>query len=140
MSILHVPDALQRTSPDRIAQVLGDGLGVDVAKIDCPVQRLVSVQAAEAIHTVHTVHAVHPIRSSEVRGEGQVGGRWRPKVALTLEGREGSLSDKGLGCSGLGGLCSGLLRLGDIDASILAVVDALPRPGEFRRERVDILR
>ena len=43
MLILHVPDALQHTSPDPIARVLGGGLGVDVAEVDCPVQRLVPV-------------------------------------------------------------------------------------------------
>jgi hypothetical protein len=61
MFVLHVPDALQHASPDRIAQVLGGGLGVDVPEVDSPVQRLVSVQAPEAIHAVH---------SSEVGGEG----------------------------------------------------------------------
>ena len=133
MLILHVPDALQHTSPDGVAQVLGGGLGVDVAEVDGPVQRLVSVQATEAVHTVHTIH------SSEIRREGQVGGHRRPEVALTLEGREGSLSDEGLGCGCLSGLCSGLLRLWNVGASILAVVDALPCPRRFRRERIDNL-
>ena len=48
---------------------------------------------------------------------------------MTLDRREG-----GLGNNGLGRGC--LLRLRDIGTSILAVVDALPCPGEVRRERV----
>ena len=77
MLILHVPNVLQHTSPDHIAQVLGGSLRVDVAKVDCLVQRLVPVQATEAVHAIH---------SSEVRGKGQVGGHGRPEVALTLDG------------------------------------------------------
>ena len=119
---LHVPDVLQHTSPDRIAQVLGGGLGVGVAKVDRPFQRLVPVQATKA------------------RGEGQVGNHRRPEVALTLDGQEGGLSDEGLGCSGLNGLCSGLLRLGDICASVLALVDAFPCPVGLCGECVDNLR
>ena len=116
---------MQHTSPSRIAQVLGGGLGVDVGEVDHPVQRLVPAQATEAVHTVHTVHAIH---SSEIRGEGQVGGHREPEIALTLDEREGSLSNKRLG--------SGLLRLEDIGTSILAVVSALPCPGGRRRELV----
>lgn len=41
--ILHVPDALQHTSPNGITQVLSGSLGVNVPEIDRPVQRLVSV-------------------------------------------------------------------------------------------------
>ena len=43
MLILHVSNALQHTPPDCIMQVLGGGLGVDVAKVDCPVQQLVPI-------------------------------------------------------------------------------------------------
>lgn len=77
MLILHVPDALQHTSPDGITQVLGGGLGVDVPEIDRPVQRLVSVQTTKAAHTIH---------ASEIRSERQVGGHGRPEVALILHG------------------------------------------------------
>ena len=35
--ILPVSNALQHTSLDRIAQVLGYGLGVDVSEVDRPV-------------------------------------------------------------------------------------------------------
>ena len=131
--ILHVPDALQYTTPDSVTQVLGGGLGVDVPKVNCPVQRLVSVQATKA---VHPVHPVHPIHTSKVGGEGQVGGHGRPEVALTLDGREGSVRDERLGRSCLRSLCGGLLRLGNVGASIFAIVDALPRPRRLSRESV----
>ena len=78
--ILHVPDALQHSSPDSIAQVLGGGLGVDVPEVNGPIQRLVSVQTTKA---VHAIHAVHP---SELRSERQVRGHGRPEVALVLHG------------------------------------------------------
>ena len=130
MLILHVPDALQHTSPDGIAQVLSGSLGVDVPEIDRPVQRLIPIQTTKAVHTIH---------APEVRSERQVGRHGRPKVALGGDGREGSLSNEGLGCGGLSSLCSGLLRPGNISASILAIVDALPCPGGLRRESVDDL-
>jgi hypothetical protein len=136
MLILHVPDALQHTSPDGIAQVLSGGLGVNVPEVDRPVQRLVSAQSAEAVHAVHPVHAIH---ASKVRSERQVGGHGRPEVALVLHGREGCLSDERLGCGGLGSLCSGLLRLGDVGAPILAIIDALSCPGGLGRESIDNL-
>lgn len=129
--VLHVPDALQHASPDGIAQVLGGGLGVDVTKIDGPVQCLVSVQATEAVHTAH---------ASELRSERQVGGHRRPEVALAVDGREGSLSNEGLGCGGLSSLCGSLLRLGNVSTSILAIIDAFACPGGLRRESVDHLR
>ena len=132
--ILHVPNALQHTSPNSIAQILSGGLRVDVPKIDRPVQRLVSVQAAKVVHGVHAIHA------SELRSERQVGGHGRPEITLALDGREGSLSDEGLGSSSLSSLGSGLLGLGDISASILAIVDALSCPGRLCRESVDNLR
>ena len=146
MLILHIPDALQHTSPDSVAQVLSGGFWVDVPEVNRPVQRLVSAQAAKAVHAIHAIHPVHPvhpvhaIHPSEFRSERQVGGHGRPEVALILHGREGSLSDEGLGRSGLCGLCGGLLRLGNVCASILAVVDALPCPGGLCRESVDDLR
>ena len=96
---------------------------MDVAEVDRPVQRLVPVQAAK------TVHAIHP---SKVGSERQVGGHGRPEVALTLDGREGSLGDERLGCS-----C--LLGFWDVGASILAIINTLPCPGGFCRERVDNL-
>lgn len=37
-------------------------------------------------------------------------------------------------------MCGGLLGFGDIGASILAIVNALPSPSGFRRECVDDLR
>jgi hypothetical protein len=128
--ILHVPDALQHASPDGITQVLSGGLGVNVPEIDRPVQRLVSVQTAKAVHAIH---------APEVRSERQVGGHGRPEAALGGDGREGSLSNKGLGRGSLSSLCSGLLRLGDVGASILAIVDTLPCPGGLCRESVDDL-
>lgn len=105
---------------------------MDVPEIDRPVQGLVSVQAAHAIHAAHT---------SEVRSKRQVGGHGRPEVALTVvHGREGSLGNERLGCGSLSSLSSGLLRLGDVSASILAIVDSLPCPRGLRRECIDDLR
>ena len=130
MLILHVPDALQHTSPDGIAQIFGGGLRVDVPEVDRPVQRLVSVQAAKAVHAAH---------ASKIRSERQIGGHGGPEVALTVHGREGSLGNERLGCGSLSGLSSGLLRLGNVSTSILAIVDALPRPGGLRRECIDDL-
>ena len=85
---LHVPGALRYTSPGCVAQVLGGGLGVDVAKANRSVQRLVSVQAAK------TVHPVHPVRASGVGVPGRIGVHGRSEVALTLNGQQGSLGDK----------------------------------------------
>ena len=128
--ILHVPDALQDTSSDSIAQVLGGSLGVDVPEIDRPVQRLISIQTTKAVHAIH---------APEVRSERQVGCHGRPEVALGGDGREGSLSDEGLGGGGLSSLCSGLLGPGNVSAPILAIVDTLPCPGGLCRESVDDL-
>ena len=44
---------------------------------------------------------------------------------MTLDEQEGGLSNEGLGCGCLSGMCSGLLRLGDICASVLAIIDVL---------------
>lgn len=85
MLVLHVPDTLQHTSPNSVAQVLCCGLGVDVSEVDCPVQCLISIQTPKVIHSIH---------SSELGGEGQIGGHGRPEVALVLHRGEGSLSDK----------------------------------------------
>ena len=131
MLILHVPDTLQHTSPDGIAQIFGSGLGVDVPEIDRPVQGLVPIHAAKAVHAAH---------ASKIRSERQIGGHGRPEVALTMHGREGSLGNERLGCGSLSGLSGGLLRLGDVSASILAIVDTLPCPGGLRRECIDDLR
>ena len=37
MLVLHVPDALQHTSTDGVAQILRRRLGMDVAEINCSV-------------------------------------------------------------------------------------------------------
>lgn len=112
---------------------------MDVPEVDRPIQRLVPVQTSEAVHTAHAVHTVHPIHASEFGSERQVGRHGRPEVSLILHGRKGGLGNKGLGCGSLSSLCSGLLRFGDIGASILSVVDALPGPGGLCRESVDDL-
>ena len=111
---LHVPGALRYTSPGCVAQVLGGGLGVDVAKANRSVQRLVSVQAAK------TVHPVHPVRASGVGGSGRIEGHGRSEVALTLNG-QGRLGNERLG-------------LGDVGPSTLAIVDGLPCPRRSCRE------
>jgi hypothetical protein len=46
------------------------------------------------------------------------------------------LCHKGLSCHGLGRLCGRLLRLGNVRATVLAVVDTLPSPCGFCRQRV----
>ena len=130
MLILHVPNALQYSPPDSIAQVLGGSLGVDVPEVDRPVQCLISIQTTKAVHAVH---------APEIGSERQVGCHWRPEVALGGHGGEGSLGNKGLGCSSLSSLCSGLLGPGDVSASILAIVDAFPCPRGLCRESVDDL-
>lgn len=130
MLILHVPDALQDTPPDSIAQVFSGSLGVDVPEVDRPVQCLISIQTTKAVHAIH---------APEIGSERQVGCHWRPEVALGGHGGEGSLGNKGLGCSSLSSLCSGLLGPGDVSASILAIVDAFPCPRGLCRESVDDL-
>jgi len=103
---------------------------VDVPEVNGSVQRLVSIQPAKAVHAVH---------ASEVRSKRQVRGHGRPEIALVLHGRERRLSDERLGCGGLSSLCSGLLRLGNVGASVLAIVDTLPCPRGLGGERVDDL-
>ena len=51
---------------------------------------------------------------------------------MTLDGGQGGLDNERIGGAGL-------LRLGDVGASVLAITDTLPCPGGFCRERVDEL-
>lgn len=124
--VLHIPQTLKNTSSDSVAKVFGCRLWVDVAQV---------YRAVEALSTevVERVGREWQIRRERRRSELTHGVR--------VDGRQGSgrLSDKGLSGRSLCSLSSSLLRLGDIGASVLAVVDALACPGWLSWESVDNL-
>ena len=76
MLILHIPNALQHSSPDCIAQILRRRLGMDVPQIDSPIQTL-------GVHTTHSTQRVLCVRGE--RREGYASG---------LHGRLHRLCDK----------------------------------------------
>jgi hypothetical protein len=129
MLVLHVPNALQHAAADGIAQVLGCRLGVDIAQVDRPVHSLNTAHAVCHITGIHHVNGVK--RSASVLCERREG---------CLLRRHCLLSNKGLSSSGLGLLSGRLLRLRDISAPVLAIIDALASPGRFRRQSVNDLR
>ena len=130
MLVLHVPHALQYTSPDSVTQVLRGRLWVNVPQVH---------RSIKSLHSCASSHA-HAIRwKCGVRGEWTT--KWvRRSILHSRVRREGCRMDEGLRSSSLGSLSSGLLWFGDVGASILAVVDALTCPRWFRRQRIDHLR
>jgi len=84
-----------------------------------------------------------PRNTESFRRERRVRGK-RPKAAnIGVDGAErhrSRLCDKGLSRDSLGGLGSSLLRLGNIRATILAIVDPLSSPRGFCGKCVDDLK
>lgn len=117
MLILHVSQALEDTTTDSVAQVLGGRFRVDVPEIHSPVQPLSTRKALEGIGG-----------EGNVRGHGRGGKGISAHASLNGSEGRGRLSDERLGRGGLSCLCSSLLRLGDIRASVLAIVDAFASP------------
>lgn len=116
MLVLHVPDALQHTSANGVAQILRRRVGVDVAEING------SVDAGTT--RCSTCAASHHGVDVGGREPGGCGG------AVPERGKDG-----GLGCDeGLG-----LLRFGDVCAAVFTVVDAFSGPVGFGWEGVDDL-
>jgi hypothetical protein len=111
MLVLHVPYALQHTTTNRIAQILRCCLRVNVSEVHGPVRS--------------------PGDTEPLRCEGRVRAE-RPEAAnIGVDGterRRSRLCDKGLSRDGLGGLCGGLLRLGDVRATVFSIVDPLSGP------------
>lgn len=120
MLVLHVAHALQDTTPDGVAQVLRSSLRVNITQVD---------GAVKGLRYNHSTKAV--------RREGHVGCQRRCEaLPIGLERRErrcGRLCDERLRSSSLRGLRCGLLRLGDVGTAVLAIVDALARPGRLCR-------
>jgi hypothetical protein len=114
MLVLHVPYALQHTTANRIAQILRCCLRVNVPEVHGPVRS--------------------PGDTEPLRCEGRVRGE-RPEAAnIGVDGakrRRSRLCDKGLSRDSLGGLCGGLLRFGDVRATIFSIVDPLSSPCGF---------
>ena len=59
MLVQHIPDALQNTATDGVAQIFRSGLWVDVTQIHGPVHSLHSA------HTVGHVASVHHVDGCE---------------------------------------------------------------------------
>jgi hypothetical protein len=121
MLVLHVPNALQDTSTDGIAQILSRRLWMDVPKIHRPVQ---------------TLRASHSIAR-----EGRVGCERRAckRTWLSDWGQCRRLCDERLGRGGLSSLSSCLLGLGNVRTAIFTVIDALASPCRFCGKGVDNL-
>ena len=119
MLVLHVPYALQHTTTNRIAQILRCCLGMDVSEVYRPIR---SPGDTEPLCCERRVRAE------------------RPKAANTgVDGakrRRSRLGDKGLCCDSLSGLCGGLLRLGDVRATVFSIIDPLSGPCGFCGECV----
>lgn len=118
MLVLHISDALKDSPPNGIANVLGSSLGVDIAEIDRP---------------VHLLSGGGGSSYSEGRA------RWRIEALCREPSAHGSERHRReVGVDG-GELALLLLRLGNVRAAVLAVVDALARPLRFSWERSDDL-
>jgi hypothetical protein len=129
MLVLHVPNALQNTASDCIAQIFRRRLRVDVTQVHSPVQPL---GANASSHTSHTSHAPHRI--------GRIGREWREWNARSLHWRMlHRLRNERLRSGSLRRLRRRLLRLGDVRAAILAIIDALAGPCWLSREGCDNL-
>ena len=118
MLVLHVPYALQHAAANCITQVLCCCFWMNVAKVDGPV--------------------CSPGDTGTLRCKGRVRAK-SPKAAnIGVDGTERCrrLCDKRLGRDSLGRLCSCLLRLGYVRATVFAIVDPLSGPRGFCGERV----
>lgn len=122
MLVLHVTYALQHTTANRIAQILRCCLWVNVSEVHGPVRS--------------------PSDTERLRCEGRVRAKC-PEAANTgvngTERRHSRLCDKGLSRDSLGGLCGGLLRLGDVRTTVFSIVDPLSGPRGFCGKCVDNL-
>lgn len=133
MLVLHVPDTLKDASSDGVAQVLRRRLRVDVTQVDGPVQSLGT--NAGTLKTVQAVGRERGRVGAERREAGRVGST-ETSGGAGLDGRERGLGDEGLGGSSLGSVGGSLLRLRDIGAAVLAVVNALSSPGGLSGEGI----
>lgn len=124
MLILHIPNALKHPSPDRITQILRRRLGMNIPEVNRPIKSL---------------HA----RRLRTRARRRVRREWgeRAREGVRRRGRKRAcgLGDERLRSGNLGGLGGGLLRLGNVGAPVLAVIDPLACPRGFGGERVDDL-
>ena len=116
MLILHVPDALQYTSANGVAQILRRRIGVDIAEINGPIHPRTTCCSTRA----GSHHGVDVGRREPARGSRAV-----PK-----RGKDGSLR---------GDECLGLLRLGNVCAAVFTIVDVFSVPSGFGWEGVDDL-
>lgn len=128
MLILHVTQALENTASDGVAEILSGGLGMDVAKVDGAVETLSAGKALKGVGG----------------GEGHVGSQGRCSevagVGVDRSESSGRLSNERLRRGSLSGLSSSLLRLRDVRATVLTVVDTLALPCWLGRKGVDNLK
>lgn len=114
MLVLHVANALENTSTNGVAQIFSGRLRMDITQI----------------------HGTVEARLGHVRGERHV-----RRERRRLHWRELSIrlcNERLSGCC-LSGLSSSLLRLGDVRATVLPIVDALASPGRLSGESRDDL-
>ena len=114
MFILHIPNTLQDSTADGIAEIFGRSLWMNVTQIHSPVHALNALNAA---HTV-SVHHLHWVKSSGIWREWREGGLRR----------HARLCDKRLCSGGLSLLGSCLLRFRNVGTAIFAIVHAFTSP------------
>ena len=112
---MHVPDALQYTSANGVAQILRRRIGVDVSEINDPIHPMTTRRTCAGSHHGVDVGWREPARGSR---------------AVPKRGKDGSPR---------GDECLGLLRLGNVCAAVFTIVDAFSGPVGFCREGVDDL-
>lgn len=112
MLVLHIPDAMQHTSANGIAKILRRRLAVDVAEVRCPVYPG-TTRCSTGVASRHSsdVSPREPARCGRSIAKGRLWG------------------DEGLG----------LLRLGDVCATVFIIVDLFTGPVVFGWEGVDDL-
>ena len=123
MFVLHIPYALQHAAADCITQILCCCLWMNVAEVDGPVSS--------------------PGDTEPLRCKGRIRAKSPEAANTSVDGTErcrSRLCDKRLGRNSLGCLCCSLLRLGDVRATVFAIVDPLSGPRGFRGERVHNLK
>jgi len=126
--VLHIPDALQDTAANGIAQVFWSGLWVDITQIHGPVHGL------NPAHTIGHVASVHHVDGCEwctpIRRERKVG----------LLRRHCLLGNERLSSGRLGLLSCSLLRLGNVGTAVFPIVDSLACPRRFSGKSVNYLK
>ena len=118
MLVLHVADALQNAAANGVAKVLSGRLGVNITQVYGPVEPLVSRD------------------SHGIRGERRIRRERRERLARVDRRERCRLRNERLSGSGLSGLSSGLLRLGNVSTAVLAIVNTFAGPCRLSRQSV----